>query len=127
MSQQTKIEIVPASEDDLKLFYDEIPPTLRAWSAREDGEAIALFGLARRPDGRWHVFFEITERARRYKVTIVRNGRMVMNKAREMGLAYVYAVPEEDEPMACRWLSSLGFEPDPRSAYNMRWTNDKVT
>lgn len=99
-------------------------PTMRAWVANVEGEAVALFGLARGADARWYAFFDITDKARPHKKTIVRTGKMLMEETRKMGLRYVYAKPDPEEKLAARWLRSLGFEVDPRSGALMRWKND---
>lgn len=118
------VKVEAATVEDILLFArDMAAPTLRAWAGKEDGETIALFGLARGQDGRWEAFFNITDRARPYKVLIGIAGRAMMREARKMGLRYVYAVPDENEPTAVEWLTSLGFEPDPRSGTLMRWKN----
>jgi hypothetical protein len=122
MSRRMSARVEPATEDDIRLFARDNLPTLRAWAGKVDGETVALFGLARE-DGRWWVFFNITDEARPYKVTIAKAAKMLMAEARKMGLAYVYAVPDENEPMAVRWMLSLGFKPDQRSGSLMRWTN----
>lgn len=100
-------------------------PTMRAWVGKVEGEPIALFGLARGADARWYAFFDITDKARPHKKAIVRTGKMLMDEARKMGLRYVYAFPDPREPLAERWLQSLGFEFDPRSDARMRWTNGR--
>lgn len=116
--------VEPATQEDIALFaYDRDTPTMKAWVGKEDGETIALFGLARESDGRWFAFFDITDRARSHKKQIVRTARMVMQEARNMGLRYVYAVPDDNEPLARKWMQRLGFEPDPRSGTLMRWKN----
>lgn len=117
-----KVEVEPATVDDIRFFArDQQFPTMRAWAAREDGEPIALFGLSRGPDARWYAFLDITDAARPHKKTIVRTGKVLMDEARKMGLRYVYAQCDENEPLAARWLRSLGFEADPRSGVLMRW------
>lgn len=97
---------------------------MRAWVSKEEDEPIALFGLARGADARWYAFFDITDKARAHKKTIVRTGKMLMDEARKMGLQYVYAAPDPQEKLATRWLRSLGFEVDQRSCALMRWKND---
>ena len=117
--------IEPATVEDIgKFSMGQGWPTLRAWVGKEGDEPIALFGFARGSDARWYAFFDITDKARPYKKTIVRTGKMLMDEARKMGLRYVYAEPDQDEALAVRWLRSLGFEIDPRSGVLMRWEND---
>jgi len=119
-----RAEIEPATAEDISKFsMGQGWPTLRAWVGKEGDEPIALFGLARGSDARWYAFFDITDRARPHKKTIVRTGKMLMDEARKMGLRYVYALPDAREPLAERWLRSLGFEFDSTGA-RMRWKND---
>lgn len=120
--------IGPATDDDLDFFSrGQEWPTVRAWVAKLDGVPVALFGLARAVDARWYAFFDITDAARPYKMTIVKTARMVMDEAQRMGLRYVYAVPDDREPLAMRWMQTLGFRPDPRSHILMRWENKGAT
>lgn len=116
------VSIEPATPEDIALFArDGQYPTMRVWAGKEDGKTAALFGLARDPDGRWYAFFNITDTARPYKIAIGLMGRVVMREAKKMGLRYVYAVPDENEPTALEWLTALGFEH--RAPKLMRWTN----
>jgi hypothetical protein len=118
-------EIERATPDDISKFsMGQGWPTMRVWVGKVEDEPIALFGLARGADARWYAFFDITDKARAYKKTIVRTGKMLMEEARKMGLFYVYAQVDENEPMAVRWMQSMGFELDPRSQTFMRWKND---
>jgi len=117
--------VEPATPDDISKFsMGQGWPTMRAWVSKEEDEPIALFGLARGADARWYAFFDITDKARAHKKTIVRTGKMLMDEARKMGLQYVYAQADENEPLAVRWMKSLGFKLDPRSQILMRWKND---
>lgn len=117
--------VEPATQEDIHAFaQDASAPTMKAWVGKVDGKPVALFGLARNMDGRWWAFFDITDEARPYKVTIVKTARTVMDEARKMGLRFVYAFPDPKEPMAVRWMERLGFERDPRSGLLMRWQNN---
>jgi hypothetical protein len=116
--------IEKATKEDVEFFSNDAPkPTMKAFVAKKDGKPIALFGLARELDGRWYAFFDITDEARPYKVTIAKTARKIMDEARKMGLRFVYAVPDEEEPMARKWLERLGFKTDKRSGVLMRWEN----
>ena len=110
-----------ASREDIEAFSEQPnKPTVKAWLAEKDGRIIALFGLSLQR-GRWVVFCDLLEEARNYKMTIMRCGKRLMSEARAMNLRYVYAEADANEPGAVKWLQSLGFELDPRSAVLYRW------
>jgi N-acetylglutamate synthase-like GNAT family acetyltransferase len=110
-----------ATREDIEAFSDmENKPTVRAYVGEVDGAIIALGGLAF-SGGRWIAFCDLTEKARTYKMTIARMGKRIIADAREMGLRFVYASADPNEPSAIRWLTSLGFEPDPRAPTLYRW------
>lgn len=113
--------IRPATREDIEAF-SSVPdkPTMKAFVGELDGKIIGIGGLAF-SQGRWFVFCDLTEEARRYKVSIAKTARRVMDEAREMGIQFVYADVDETEPNALRWQKSLGFELDERSGFLMRW------
>ncbi len=114
----------PATLEDIQLFAKDAPyPSMKAWTGKVEGKPVALGGLARGRDGRWMIFFDITDEARPYKMMIVKTARMIMSEARKMNLKFVYAMPDCNEPLAMKWLGRLGFEPDTRSGIYMRWKN----
>ena len=111
----------PATPEDIEEFSDiQTRPTARAWVGERDGKIIAMAGFALR-EGRWIAFCDLTEEARPYKMTIMRTAKKIMNEARAMGIRYVYAEASQFEVGAVRWMQSLGFRLDPRSAYLYRW------
>lgn len=85
-------------------------PTVKAWIGEVDGRIIGMGGLAF-VDGRWIAFCDLTDEARPYKVSIVKAGRAVMEEARRAGHKFIYAETDDKEPMAKRWLESLGYQP----------------
>lgn len=115
------IVVREATRDDIAAFSDMADkPTVRAWCGELDGKIIALGGFALR-GGRWIMFCDLTDEARPHKMTLMRTAKRVLGEARRMGLRFVYAEANPNEPGAVRWLQSLGFEVDPRSAYYYRW------
>ena len=103
----------PATAEDIK-HYSDAGPTFKAWVGEVDGKVVGLSGLVR-IQGRWFIFCDLSEEAKKYKITIARNAHRVMNEARKMGIRYVYARIDPGEPRAIAWIATLGFEPDPRS------------
>src|SRR5688572_26056056 len=101
----------------------ESKPTALAWCAEYDNRIIALGGLAC-VKGRYYAFVDLTPEARPFKMTIARTAWRVLAEAKRLGLRYVYAEPDPEEPGAITWLSRLGFKPDPRSRNLLyRWSS----
>lgn len=100
-------------------------PTMKAWvgvisgSSPGTGSIVGVGGLAFK-QGRWIAFCDLTEDARRCKRAIVRAGRGVIDEAHRAGHRFVYAQADGNEPMARRWLESLGFQPDTKTGL-YRW------
>lgn len=118
-----KVIVRPATRADIEAFSD-LPdkPTIRALVAEMDGRIIAIAGAAR-AQGRWYAFADLPEEVRPYKMTIMRNARRFVDELRRQGVRFLYAQPDPNEPKAIAWLTSLGFEPDPRSGGILyRWS-----
>ena len=123
--------IRPATREDLEAFSDMAnKPTVVAWLAELDEisaegtgvrSIIAVWGLSYR-DGRWVAFFDITPEARKYRVTRVKMGIRLFEEAKNRGIRFIYVRPDPDEPMAIKWLTSLGFKPDHRDDSFLRWS-----
>jgi hypothetical protein len=110
-----------ATREDIVAFSNiATVPTVRARVGDLDGKIIAIGGLLR-ADGRWFAFLDLTDEARRYKMTLMRTAKRMLAEAREQGVRFIYAERDENEPGAAAWLQSLGFEIDPRSEYFYRW------
>ena len=110
-----------ATKEDIEAFSD-LPsnPTVKAWVGEVDGRIIALAGFAFLK-GRWFGFCDLLDEARQYKMTIARAAIKALDAAKRDGVRFVYAEANRDEPGAIRWLTSLGFTVDPRTAYLYRW------
>jgi GNAT superfamily N-acetyltransferase len=115
------VTIRRATAEDIAAFSDMTNrPTTIAWVGELDGKIIGLAGFARNK-GRWIAFADLSEEARPYKVTIARAAIRAMDEVRRLGIPFVYAVLDETEPTALKWLQSLGFSLDPRSQHLFRW------
>lgn len=111
-----------AEREDIARFSDLAnKPTVKAWVGEVDGGVVAMAGFALFK-GRWIAFCDIADRSRIGKIAMVRAAKRAFEEARKDGIKYVYAELDTNEPTAMRWLTSLGFEPDPRTGYLYRWS-----
>lgn len=110
-----------ATREDIEAF-SELPsnPTTLAWVGELDGKIVGLAGLAR-VNGRWMAFCDLEDEARPFKMKIMRQAIRIFREAREKGIRFIYAEPNPDEPGAIKWMTSLGFERDPRAPQYYRW------
>jgi hypothetical protein len=99
-----------ATKEDIESFSSARgKPSIKAWcGVNDDGVIIGLGGLAYK-EGRWFAFCDLTPEARKYKITIAKMGRQVMRDAVAGKHKFVYAGVDTSEPMAARWVESLGF------------------
>lgn len=122
----SKVIVRRATREDIAAFSElEKNPTTLAWCADRDGEIIALAGFALF-GGRWHAFADLPKEIRPHKMLIMRAAKMIMAEARARGIKFIYAEASPEEPKATAWLTSLGFEPDPRSERLYRWSSRNV-
>lgn len=84
-------------------------PTVTAMVGVLDGEIIAVGGVIHL-NGQRFAFYELDEKARRYRVTLVKAAKRVMAHVARSG-AVIFAVADPAEPGAKRWIASLGFVP----------------
>lgn len=113
--------IRPASREDIESFSD-MPnkPSMLAWAGEIDGRIVGLAGFVF-SKGRWLGFCDLTEEARKHKMTIARAAKRILAEAGNRGIKFIYAEADQNEPRAVRWLTSLGFRIDPRTVYLYRW------
>lgn len=110
-----------ATREDIERFSElASKPTVKAWIGEVDGEVVAMAGFALFK-GRWLAFCDIADRAKVGKMALARAARRAFDEARKEGVKYVYAEADLTVPGSVRWLMSLGFEHDPRTAYLYRW------
>ena len=121
--KKSDVQMRPATAEDIAHFSDmEVTPTIRGWVAEQDGELLGIAGFAR-ARGRWWAFFDITDKLRAHKKFIVKSGKKFIEEAQRQGVRYLYAEADPNEPLAVRWMESLGFELDRRSGTLYRWKN----
>jgi hypothetical protein len=115
--------IRPASRHDIEAFSPvRNKPTVRAVCMEIDGRIVGLAGVAL-VNGRWFAFVDLKDEARPHKMIIARTAIRFLSELRRDGVRYVYAEADPTEIGAVRWMTSLGFEIDPRSDYLYRWGN----
>ena len=110
-----------ATLDDVRAVSGfEHVPSVKAWAGEVDGRVVGVAGFAFYK-GRWIGFCDLLPEARKYKMTLARGAIRAMKSAKESGIRFVYAEASTDEPGAVRWMTSLGFEKDPRKPAIYRW------
>jgi N-acetylglutamate synthase-like GNAT family acetyltransferase len=117
------LRIRPATSDDLAKTTLPVRPTLKALVGEVDGEIIGLAGLARIA-GRYYAFCDVTSTtAKPHRYRIARAAQRFLLEARAAGIRFIYAAANPAEPGATRWLTSLGFTPDPLHPDLYRWSS----
>lgn len=105
--------VSPAKRSDFEEFGRPAPYRLFGLTARnEDGQIIALGGVAYLADGRKMAFADLTEEARHHKVALHKAGHAMMKMVRAKGINCVIATASKDVPAAERWLARFGFDPE---------------
>jgi hypothetical protein len=121
MSTQMSLIVRNATRADIEAYANKPPAqTIRAIVGDLDGRIIGIGGMYLQ-SGRWYAFADLPEEARKYKVHIMRAAIRFLADARRSGVRIVYAVRDEGEAGSLIWLTSLGFEIDPRSMIFFRW------
>tara|TARA_R110000851_G_scaffold9579_1_gene35532 strand:- start:3094 stop:3450 length:357 start_codon:yes stop_codon:yes gene_type:complete len=98
----------PATRDDiLEMTGQTFPESIRAISAVDDGKLLGIAGV--RDSSPRMCFANIHPELKHSPKTIVRMARWVVNVMNNMSTP-VYAVADEDEPTAFRFLEHTGFK-----------------
>jgi hypothetical protein len=100
---------------------DKCAPTFRGLVMELNGEIIGIAGIAL-INGRHKAFCDLKPEARQYKFRIARAARRFFAELRRDNIRFIYADRDVSEPRSLEWLTSLGFELDPRSLTLYRWT-----
>lgn len=116
-----KCSVRLATREDIEAFSPmRMKPTIKALCMEVDGKIIALGGYAL-VKGRYFGFCDLLDEARQYKMHIARAAKRFLRSARDEGVKFIYAEADPEESGAVRWLTSLGFTVDPRTAVLYRW------
>lgn len=116
------MKIRPATMSDAKTFFGEGKkfPTMKAWVGEVDGKIEVFAGYMLR-GGQWFAFCDITDKGRPYKFPIARQSFKSIKQMRDMGVSYIQAVINKDEPRAAEWMTALGFRKDQSRAGYYVW------
>lgn len=110
-----------ATRDDIEVYSKKpLAQTIRAIVGEIDGKIVALGGVYL-SKGRHYAFVDLEDECRKYKMTIARHAIRFLSDVRRSGVKFVYACRDETEPGSLRWLTSLGFKPDPRAETLFQW------
>lgn len=96
-----------ATDDDVRAFYDgPLPLTVKAWVADLDGKVIGIAGMVYDHGMPAYLFAGMKPEMKRYKRTIVRASKMVLDAFRHVPAG---AFVDPKIPNARRFLEHLGF------------------
>jgi RimJ/RimL family protein N-acetyltransferase len=104
-----RVELSPATADDLEQLRKFPVARMRGLAARLDGQTIGIGGFMYFADGSVWATMLVTPRGREFPVAVFRAGVLAMRLARRLGLREIFASPDESEPAAERFLERLGF------------------
>jgi len=106
-----RVEIVPASADDVQSIVGKPDWRVRGLAAKLNGEVLGVGGVTYLNDGTVGAFVAMKPEARKYPVAIHRAGLKMVEMFKSLGLHRVVALADENIEPAERWLMKLGFEP----------------
>jgi hypothetical protein len=72
-------------------------------------EFLGLGGIGFTPEHKRLAFVFVTDEGRKHPVALHKAGRFVMQQARDMGFARLFAIADPTIEAADRWLERLGF------------------
>ena len=104
--------VSPTTRADFDEIGKKPPYRLFGVTARnEHGQVIGFGGIAYLEDGRKMAFADLTDEARKHKVSLHKAGRQIMDTARRKGIKRVIAMADMGvSPAAERWLQRFGFQ-----------------
>jgi hypothetical protein len=104
-----KVEIRPATAEDIKAVYGSLPrKTMRAYAAVVDGQSVAVAGVYYYPD-QVVAFSKILPEYAHLKAGLGRGAVKVLKMLRDINKP-ILAVAEPDIPTAPDFLERCGFE-----------------
>jgi hypothetical protein len=102
------IDIRRATQKDAERWYGKPPVfSMKGYVAEKDGELLGIGGVFR-AGARQYVFAEMLPSAHCYAKSILTLAKKVMQ---DVEGSVVYAIRQDDEPTAQRFLEHLGFKP----------------
>ncbi len=105
------IEIERAQLQSVELAHNAvISYPAMAWQARDDGEPVASWGLTW-VEGRCFLFFEMLHSKPGYRWIVVRQARLALRRAAQVGESEVYTPRDAQHITSERLLRALKFEP----------------
>jgi hypothetical protein len=114
------IVITPLTAADVAEITSEPHPyRVSGFTARLDGNVIAIGGAAHLPDGTLLAFAHLSDEARRRKVWLHKHAKGVLTRLAAQRRRIV-ATASPEIPAAQRWLERLGFVPMDVSVENGR-------
>lgn len=115
-----RIVVRPATREDVIAFTGSCPHTVQAFVGLLDGEPVALGGLSF-IKGNVVAFCNLSDEMRKHPKTLHKAAMAVMKAALSTGYRHVFALRDENEPTAPRWLERLGFRPIDAAGMVHRW------
>ena len=110
--EPTKVEITPATAEDVAPFFGGLPPyRLRAWVGKVEGTAIGTGGLYYLPDGTRIGFLILGEDGKRYPKVVLKAAYRFLDQLRQEGVQSIRAVADPAIAAAERFLLHIGFTP----------------
>lgn len=104
-----KVEIRPATRDELMRELGAVNFTVRAIIAEDGGQFLGLGGLVF-IRGQVIGFCELTPEALRRPVTLFKVARAFLLEAGRSGHRHIFSLPEPGKIRARPWLERLGFQ-----------------
>ena len=111
MPDHSKIELSPATVEDVRPFYATMPShRLWAWVAKKDGTPIGVGGIYFLDDGTRVGFIELTEEGEKHPRDLVKATRKFLKMLRDEGIPKIIAVPDPGIEAATRFMKHFGFQ-----------------
>jgi RimJ/RimL family protein N-acetyltransferase len=98
----------PTRPDDIE---NPLPCRVQALTGEIDGRVIGVGGLAFLPGGTVAAWADLSDEARRAKISLHKAALEILRMAQASGIKRIVASGDVSSPAAMRWLIRLGFEP----------------
>lgn len=112
MEKRTRVEIVPATVEDLAVVFNGLPPSrTRAFAGKLDGRTLGVGGLYYLPDHTRAAFLVLSEEGRHYPRELYRATFWFLDLLKQEGVRSVIAVADPSIDKAEHFLKRIGFVP----------------